>query len=67
MRTWFRLFPNEREREREREGGREEEGERAAKLTHALRFDAFVDLWVDITLITHSCITQLYFMYFDTV
>ena len=34
----------ERERERGREGGREEEGERAAKLTHALRFDAFVDL-----------------------
>ena len=36
IRTWFRLFPKERERERER----------AAKLAHALCFDAFVDVFV---------------------
>ena len=46
IRTWFRIFPKERERERERGGGRVRERERAAKLAHALCFDAFVDVYV---------------------
>ena len=43
IRTWFRLFPREREKERERM----RERERDAKLAHSLCFDAFVDVFVN--------------------